>query len=401
MVLTRHLADALGAASEAGFYGWCRSRVNHRTNTINTRIEVARPMTIIGIDAHKHTHTLVAIDSAGRKLGQKTVESTSTGHAEAMRWATSRFGTDLTWAVEDNRSVTGLLEHELMAAGPWPVVRCPPHLMARSRAAVREWGKSDPIDALAVARAVLREPNLPKAFHDPVSWELKLLVNRREDLVTQRVAVMNRVFWRLHQIDPARPEPKRLNRVVRREALAAYLEEQDGLQAELARDEVADLSWFSERIDVLTKRIAARVQELGSSLLTVPGCAELTAAKLIAEAANVDRFPNDNAFAKYAGVAPIPQWSGSTNGRLRACPSGNRQINAALHRIAVVQLWRDCAGRAYYRRRRADGDSGAAAIRCLKRRLCRVVFNHLRADYTLRAVLKLEGSAERSAARAT
>ena len=137
-------------------------------------------MRTIGIDAHKRNHTLVAIDSGGQKLGQKTVASNSSGHADAIRWATKHFGTDLMWAVEDNRSVTGLLERELLAAGPWPVVRCPPHLMARNRASAREWGKSDPIDALAVARVALREPNLPVAFHDPVSWELKVLVNRRE-----------------------------------------------------------------------------------------------------------------------------------------------------------------------------------------------------------------------------
>ena len=342
-------------------------------------------MTTIGIDAHKRNHTLVAIDSGGQKLGQKTVASNSSGHADAIRWATRHFGTDLMWAVEDNRSVTGLLERELLAAGPWPVVRCPPHLMARNRASARERGKSDPIDALAVARVALREPNLPVAFDDPVSWELKLLVNRREDLVAQRVAVMNRLFWRSHQIDPGRPEPKRLQYPGNREALAAYLSEQIGLQAELARDEVTDLSRFSESIDAMTARIVRRINDLGSTLPTVPGCAELTAAKLIAEAANVDRFPNDSAFAKYGGLAPIPQWSGSsTNGRLRASRSGNRQINTAIHRIAVVQLRLNCAGRDYYQRRRAEGDSGAKALRCLKRRLCRVVFNHLRADYARR-----------------
>ncbi len=114
--------------------------------------------------------------------------------------------------------------------------------MARCRASAREWGKSDPIDALAVARASLREPNLPVAFHDPVSWELKLLVDRREDLVGQRVAVMNRLFWRLHQIDPDRPESRKLQHAVRRQALVDYLREQPGLQAELAREEVADLA---------------------------------------------------------------------------------------------------------------------------------------------------------------
>ena len=269
--------------------------------------------------------------------------------------------------------------------------RCPPHLMARSRASARERGKSDLIDALAVARVVLREPNLPVAFHDPVSWELKLLVDRREDLVDQRVAVMNRLFWRLHQIDPGRPEPKKLQHAVRREAPADYLREQSGLQAELAREEVADLCRFSENIDALTARIVRRVKDLGSTLPTLPGCAELTAAKLISEAANVDRFPNESAFARYAGLAPIPAWSGSTIGRLRVCPFGNRQINTAIHRIAVVQLRLDCPGKAYYRRRRAEGDSGAKAVRCLKRRLCRVVFNRLRADYVGRPRLEPEG----------
>jgi transposase len=177
------------------------------------------------------------------------------------------------------------------------------------------------------------------------------------------------------------PEPKRLQHATRRQALAEYLSDETGLQAELAREEVADLCRFSENIDALTKRIIRRVNDLGSTLPNVPGCAELTAVKLISEAANVDRFPNESAFARYAGLAPIPAWSGSTSGRLRVCRSGNRQINTAIHRIAVVQIRLDCAGRHYYQRRRAAGDSGATAVRCLKRRICRVVFNRLRADY--------------------
>ena len=191
----------------------------------------------------------------------------------------------------------------------------------------------------------------------------------------------------MHQIDPDRPEPRKLQFAVRRQALIVYLREQPGLQAELAREELEDLSRFSDSIDALTARIVRRVNDLGSTLLALPGCAELTAAKLIAEAANVDRFPNEGAFARYAGVAPIPQWSGSTNGRVRMSRSGNRQINTAIHGIAVVQIRLDCAGRDYYQRRRAEGDSGATALRCLKRRLCRVVFNRLRADYARRTAV--------------
>jgi transposase len=343
-----------------------------------------RAVTVIGIDAHKRTHTLVAIDDGGRKVAEKTVPTTSEGHAEAIVWATEHFGTDVRWSVEDNRSVTHHLERDLLAAGPWPVVRCPPHLMARTRASGRERGKSDPIDALAIARAALREPDLPVAVHDAPSWELRQLVDRREDLVLQRVGLMNRVCWRIHLVDPSQPTPTRLDKRVRRAALAKYLRTRSGLLAELAREELEDLEYLSRRIDSLTERIVDRVNGLESSLLSLTGCAHLTAAKLIGEAANVDRFKTESAFARYTGVAPIPHWSGSTAGRLRTSRAGNRQINTALHRIAVVQLSKDCAGRAYYLRRRAAGDSGPDAVRRLKRKLSRLVFNRLRADYLRR-----------------
>jgi transposase len=340
-----------------------------------------RGVTVIGVDAHKRSHTLVAVDDAGRKLAEKTVSTTSEGHAEAIVWATERFGSNVKWSIEDVRSVSYHLERDLLAAAPWAVVRCPPKLMARTRSSGREPGKSDPIDALAIARAALQEPDLPVAVHDAASWELRQLVDRREDLVLQRVGVMNRVGWRIHLIDASQPTPTRLEKRVRREALAKYLRTQSGLLAELAREELDDLEYLSRRVDSVTERIVDRVDGLGSSLLSLTGCAHLTAAKLIGEAANVDRFKTESAFAKYSGVAPIPRWSGSTAGRLRASPTGNRQINTALHRIAVTQLSNDCAGRAYYQRRRAEGDSGPDAVRRLKRKLARLVFNRLRADY--------------------
>jgi transposase len=99
----------------------------------------------------------------------------SGAHGDALHWVATRFGGDVRWGVEDNRAVTGLLEQDLLASG-MKVHRVPPTLMARSRASARTWGKSDPIDALAVARALLREPDLPEARHDSATWELRLLV---------------------------------------------------------------------------------------------------------------------------------------------------------------------------------------------------------------------------------
>jgi transposase len=254
--------------------------------------------------------------------------------------------------------------------------------MAQVRASARTRGKSDPIDALAVARAFLREPDLPVASHDEVSRELKLLVDRREVLVAQRTSTINRLLWRVHELDPERaPKPKGLNKAKHRDMLRAWLETLPGLVAELARDELADITRLTETINALAKRISERVRAIAPALLAVPGCAELTAAKLVGETAGVTRFKSEAAFARHSGAAPIPVWSGNTAGRVRLTRSGNRQLNVALHRIAVTQIRLDGLGQTYYRKRIDAGDSTTEALRCLKRRLARVVFHHLHTDH--------------------
>jgi transposase len=254
--------------------------------------------------------------------------------------------------------------------------------MAQARASARTRGKSDPIDALAVARGFLREPDLPVASHDEVSRELKLLVDRREVLVAQRTATINRLLWRVHELDPEHaPKARSLDSVKHRRILGDWLAMLPGLVAELARDELAEITRLTEVINALAKRIGAGVRAVAPVLLSLPGCGELTAAKLVGEAAGVSRFKSEAAFARHAGVAPVPVWSGNTAGRVRMTRSGNRQLNAALHRIAVTQIRLDGLGRAYYRHRQDYGDSKTEALRCLKRRLARVVFHHLQTDH--------------------
>ena len=341
-------------------------------------------MVVVGADVHKRTHTFVAVDQAGRKLGEKVVAATTVGRHKALVWARVEFGNELVWGIEDCRHLSARLVRDLLSAGQ-QVVRVPPKLMAQTRASARTRGKSDPIDALAVARAVLREPDLPVASHDAVSRELKLLIDRREDLVAQRTSAINRLLWRVHELDPERaPKPRSLDLAKHRELLRAWLATQPGLVAEPARDELADISRLTEAINALAKRIAERVRVVSPALLALPGCAELTAAKLIGETAGVSRFKSESAFARHAGVAPIPVWSGNTTGRVRMTRSGNRQLNAALHRIAVTQVRLDGIGRAYYRKRRDAGASKTEALRCLKRRLARVVFHHLHTDHQTR-----------------
>jgi len=339
-------------------------------------------MVVVGADVHKRTHTFVAVDEVGKELGHKTVDATTAGHQAAVRWAWDRFGRQLRWAIEDCRHLSARLERDLLTAGQ-SVVRVPPKMMAEQRRIARTRGKSDPIDALAVARAALRDPDLPVATHDEASRELKLLVDRRDDLVKYRTATINRLLWRVHELDPAWAPPARsLDVAKQQQILAERLAGIDGIVAELARDELADIIDLTDRVNRLERRISALSAAAAPTLLAMPGVGVLTAAKLVGETAGVARFKSEAAFARHAGIAPIPVWSGNTAGRVRLTRSGNRQLNAAIHRIAITQIRMDSLGKTYYDKKKAQGMSTPEALRCLKRRLARIVFHHLTTDQT-------------------
>ena len=179
---------------------------------------------LLGIDVHKATHTAVAVDEVGQKIGQCVVAATDGGHRQLLGWALSRWSGDrLRFAVEDCRQVSTRLERTLLGAGQ-TVVRVPPKLTAGSRSAARTRGKSDPIDALAIARAALREPDLPVATLDGQFREVRLLVDHREDLVAARTQMQNRLRWHLHELEPGRePGLRCLDRYCALDRLAAWL----------------------------------------------------------------------------------------------------------------------------------------------------------------------------------
>jgi transposase len=343
-------------------------------------------MVVIGSDVHKRTHTFVAVDEVGRKLAEITVSADHQGHDRAIRWARERLcpeGGPVRWAIEDCRHLSARLEIDLLEAGE-VVVRVPPKLMAEQRRLARTRGKSDPIDALAVARAAQREPDLPVAVHDEASRELRLLVDRREDLVADRTRMVNRLRWHLHRIAPgdsvADPAPKAVNQAGVRHRLADWLQDKCGIDARLAREVLADIDRICPQINALEREISTLVaaDPLGKRLTQLPGCGALTAAKIIGETAGVERFADEAKFAMHAGVAPIPVWSGRTHGKVRVSRAGNRQLNTALHRIAITQLRVHEPARTYYAKRLAVGDTRTEAIRRLKRRLARTVFNTLK-----------------------
>lgn len=338
-------------------------------------------MVVVGADVHKSSHTFVAVDEVGCKLGEKTVKATTDGHRKAIMWAREQFGVELIWGIEDCRNMSARLERDLLGAGQ-KVVRVPTKLMAATRKSARARGKSDPIDALAVSRAVLREPDLPVASHDEVSREFKLLTDRRDVLVGQRTSAINRVLWHVHDLDPEWAAALgSLTALKHQKALMVWLAERPGVVAEIARAEVGDIIRLTSEINTLTNRLAASIGQVAPTLLAIPGCAELSAAKIVGEVAGIGRFTSEAAFACHTGVAPIPAWSGASAGQMRLSRAGNRQLNAAIHRIALTQIrMTGSLGQIYFQKLIETGKTKRAALRCVKRRIARRVYQALRRD---------------------
>jgi transposase len=334
-------------------------------------------MIVIGVDVHKHSLAAVAVDPLGRQLD--ALETSDT--AELLAWS-KQLGRRRLWALEDCRHVTRGLEQTLRRQR---LVRVPPRLTAPERRRGRTRGKSDLIDALAIARAALREPELDSPRpEEKVLRELKLLVDHRDDLVDERRRAQQRLRWHLHELDPSLQVPVGgldrtiwLDRVARRLARS-----EQTIQVRIARELLGRCRSLTRSISELDHELQARMSTLAPRLLELPGCGPLSAAKLLCEIGPIDRFHSDAQLARHAGVAPLDASSGKHQ-RHRLDRGGNRQLNCALHRIAITQGRVHPAARAYLERKQSEGKSRREAIRCLKRQLARTVYNTLKASPTL------------------
>ena len=331
-------------------------------------------MIVIGVDVHKHSLTAVAVDEVGRTLA----EWTGPLCAELAAWACS-LAQERLWALEDCRHVSRGLEQLLLEGGE-RLVRVPPRLTGPHRRRGRTRGKSDAIDALAVARAALREPLLdgPREGEAPLR-ELKLLVDHRDDLVAERRRCQQRLRWHLHELDPSLQVPLgALDRALWLDRLGRELvRREQTTQVRIARDLLARCRTLSRSIAELECELQERTQAIAPALLELPGCGPLSAAKLLCEIGPIDRFRSDAKLARHAGVAPLEASSGKQR-RHRLDRGGNRQLNCALHRIAITQGRVHGPARAYLERKQSEGKSRREAIRCLKRQLARTVYTTLK-----------------------
>lgn len=331
-------------------------------------------MLVIGVDVHKSTHFLAAVDAVSGELrSSEQIAATAAGHRGGLSWA-DRLGGERVWAIEDCRHVSGSLERQLVQAGE-DVVRVAPARTARTRSRT-DRGKSDLIDALAVARAALQEgiENLPAATVDEQAEEIKLLLDHREDLVAARTDDERRLRWHLHRMWPeleaqlpagGLSRAKWQTRVSRRLARA-----QQTTRVRIARELLKAICQRSKQATKLERELAVLVAGKAPQLTAQVGCGTLTAARIIAEIGDVTRFQSDAQLARLAGVAPIPASSGRTD-RWRLDRRGNRRLNCALHRWAVTRGRLDPETIDYLAKKQAEGKNRMEALRCLKRHLAR------------------------------
>jgi transposase len=338
-------------------------------------------MIVIGVDTHKRSHTLVALDAAtGATRGQLTIPATDDGTLQALRFA-AELDDVRVWAVEDCRHVSGRLERGLLSSGD-RVVRVAPGLTETSRRAVREPGKSDPIDATAIARAALREgiDTLPVAYLDEQALEIRILNDYRDQIVSERVRLANRLRWHLVQLAPdveARIAPASLDHPQVRDRVARRLSRLPrSPQVRVAKLILKRIGQITIEERELRAEIKTLIEAQCPALLAEHGCGPVTAAIIIGHTAGAKRFPTDACFARHAGTAPIPASSGNTQ-RHRLHRGGDRQLNRAIHIIALSRARTDPATRTYLDRKHAEGKSKREAIRCLKRHIARRIWRIL------------------------
>jgi transposase len=338
-------------------------------------------MIVIGVDAHKRSQTLVAVEAGtGESLGQRTVLASDDGALEALRFGQA-LDDERVWAIEDCRHVSGRFEQALIAAGE-RVIRIPPALTSTARRTARTPGKSDPIDATAIARAALREgvESFPEAFLDERAMDIRLLCDYRDQLITERVRLINRLRWHLLAIAPeleAQLSPAALDGPRIRARLAAQLRRHpQSTQLRIAKAMLTRISQISRQETELEAELTALIQAHNPQLLAERGCGTITAAILIGHTAGAQRFATEAAFARHTGTAPIPASSGNTS-RHRLHRGGDRQLNRAIHIIALCRARTDPQTRIYLDRKAAEGKTKREAIRCLKRHLARHIWGLL------------------------
>jgi transposase len=309
----------------------------------------------IGVDTHKRTHTLVALDEQGRSVATRTVANTPEGWAGGLAWVSEWAGLH-TWGIENSGSLGKGFAQFLLSQGETTLCEVSPHRTAQYRRRGRTQDKTDQTDNLLAERTrLLNQLHGQMLQLDPGYRE------RSGPLTKPRGLAYCRAY---RPADPSGVEQARLLIVAQRTGQVERLD--------------ADIAALTARLDQL-------VQASRTPLLAVRGVGVVVAARLLGELGSAPRVPSAAALAALSGTAPVAVSSGNRQAH-RLNRGGNRQLNRVIHIIALAQRRGDERAQAYFAKKLGEGKTKKAAMRCLKRRLVDVLFRALRhADTTMSA----------------
>jgi transposase len=316
---------------------------------------------MIGVDPHKTSHTVAALDDHGQLLGQQCIPASLDGYRQLRQWA-GRWP-QRCWAVEGAHGIGRALAQRLVDGEQ--VLDVPAKLAARVRVlSVGHGRKSDPDDAVSVAVAARNAPSLRQVAVEDQAVVLHLLTKRRQDLVAARTQTINRLHRLLMDLIPG---GARRNLTARRAAglLAAVtpVGRPAVIRWQLATELVADIRQLDQQIAAVEARIKAAVAQANTSLVELFGVGPVLAARFLGEVGDIGRFPTKHHFAAPTGTAPLEASSGQVI-RHRLSRAGDRKLHHALYMMAMVQVRRPSAGQAYYQRKLAEGKAPKEALRC-------------------------------------
>jgi len=330
-------------------------------------------MIAVGVDTHKDTHVVTALDQLGQVLGELTIEANTVGYTELVAWMRA-LGDEVVIGIEGAGSYgAGLCEH-LDRAG------LSVFEVERPRRAERRAGKSDRIDALAAAKRVLAGEGLSTPRAGGKRRALQALLAVQRSCMGERTRLLNQLQALCVTAPPALRERIGVGRGEQLERRIARMRARPAADPEEATlfGVLRDLAGRARALGELARRYERELRELvrslDATLLDEPGVGPISAAKLLV--ADPARFKHEAAFARCNGTAPLPASSGKTV-RHRLSRGGDRQINNAIHTIALSRSLHHAETRAYLERRISEEKTKREATRSLKRHLSRRLFKRL------------------------
>ena len=335
-------------------------------------------MFIIGIDPHKGSHTAAVLDEHEALIGELRVDADRRQRDRLLSFA-APFEPRV-WAIEAAGGLGALLAQQLVAAGE-TVLDVPPVLSARAR--LLDSGRTDKTDrhdARSAAVVALRHESLQQVRPADHTAVLRLLADRRQDLVAARTMTVCRLHGLLCLLTPG-GAPRSLS-ATRAAKILRTVRPADEVAVErkhMALELLADLRRLDQQLTAIGDRITHAVTASRTTVTEVFGVGPILAATIVGHTGNVSRFPTAGHFARYNATAPIEASSGPRV-RHRLNPRGNRRLNHALHVAAVTQIAHDTPGRAYFERKVAQGKTRKEALRALKRRISDAVYRQLLND---------------------